>query len=101
MYGANEMSFAPFIFPKPIEMIKIRTVSFRGRCARHPDYNPTHESQTPVDRCASCDLLFKISQAHRDLVSLIQSFGPRRRGFDRPRRTQVASLDENQLDLFS
>ena len=82
-------------------MIKIRTVSFRGRCARHPDYNPTHESQTPVDRCASCDLLFKISQAHRDLVSLIQSFGSRRRGFDRPRGRQGTSLDENQLDLFS
>jgi hypothetical protein len=45
-------------------------------------------------------LLFTIARTHRELVSLIQSFGPRRRGFDRPRGRQRPSFDEDQLDLF-
>jgi hypothetical protein len=78
-------------------MLKLGTVRFRARCARHPRYNPAIDGEAAIrGGCPKCHLLLDIFRAHRQLVSLMQQVKEANQN-----KTDATSAAERQLDLFS
>lgn len=60
-------------------MLKLGTLRWKGRCSRHPRYDPAHDGEAGVrGGCPRCLRLLDIYQAHGRLVRLMRDFGPAR-----------------------
>jgi hypothetical protein len=79
-------------------MLKIGTIRWKGRCTRHPQYDPQEGEGGIRGACSRCYALLEIYQHHRRLMELIRTFGPmRERASDTD--TQIF-IDPRQRSLF-
>ena len=62
-------------------MIRIGSVRWHGRCAKHPRYDPETDGLAGIrGGCRRCELLLEIWQQHARLVKLMREFGSPREG---------------------
>jgi hypothetical protein len=59
-------------------MIKIGSIRWKGRCHKHPGYNPEIDGLGGIrGGCERCELLLDISTTHGKLIRLMREFGSR------------------------
>ena len=59
-------------------MLKIGSIRWKGRCHKHPRYNPEVDGIGGIrGGCKRCELLLDIHKHHTSLVRLIREFGTR------------------------
>ncbi len=57
-------------------MLKIGTVKWKGRCARHPMYDPDADGPGAIKGgCVRCQDLFTIYENHQRTLKLMRAFG--------------------------
>ncbi|MGD0620519.1 MAG: hypothetical protein ABSB67_23035 [Bryobacteraceae bacterium] len=60
-------------------MLKLGTLRWKGRCSRHPRYDPATDGEGGVrGGCPRCLRLLEIHEQHAKLVELMRGFGPMR-----------------------
>jgi hypothetical protein len=64
-------------------MLKLGTLKWKGRCKRHPRYDPVDGEGAIRGGCEQCQALLDIYMQHRRLLDMIRAFGPMR---DRARK---------------
>jgi hypothetical protein len=78
-------------------MLKLGTLRWKGRCSRHPRYDPASDGEGGVrGGCTRCLRLLEIHEHHARLMGLMRSFGPMRERAGKP----VDAMDARQLGLF-
>ena len=78
-------------------MLKVGSIRFRAKCARHPRYNPALDGLAGIKGgCPKCHLLLEIFESHRKLVSLMRQAIPIRDPFP----GTPPSNSKSQLSLF-
>ena len=80
-------------------MLKIGTISWRGKCAKHPMYNPADGEAAIIGGCKRCQQLLEIRDSHRRTLELMKAFGPTREGRDRD-PVPMIRLEDRQTKLF-
>jgi hypothetical protein len=59
-------------------MLKIGAVRWKGRCSKHPRYNPELDGLGGIrGGCRRCEMLLEIYTHHTSLVRLVREFGTR------------------------
>lgn len=83
---------------KPLStMLKLGSVRFRGKCARHPKFNPARDGLAAIKGgCPKCHLLLSIFETHRRLIELMRQAVPPRES-----ATKLPAVNTAQLGLFS
>ncbi len=77
-------------------MLKIGTVRWRGKCSRHPMFDPFEGGRGAVrGGCPRCLSLVEICETHQKMLALMRTFAP---PTDR-KRTKPA-LPDLQIGLF-
>jgi hypothetical protein len=76
-------------------MLKLGTLRWKGRCKRHPRYDPSDGEGAIKGGCERCRQLFEIHVQHKRLVAMIRAFGPAR-----DQKQPAAPVDERQQRLF-
>lgn len=74
-------------------MLKLGTLRWKGKCKRHPAYDPVDGEAAIKGACARCYALLDIYVQHRRLVELMRNFGP-------VREKPVKKVDQFQPSLF-
>ena len=80
-------------------MLKIGSIRWRGRCPRHPSFNPYTDGRGAIKgACAKCAALADISEMHQKMIALMRNFAP-----PQPARKPVPipAPDRRQTNLFS
>jgi hypothetical protein len=77
-------------------MLKVGTLRWKGRCGRHPQYDPNDGEGAIRGACNRCYALLDIHVQHRRLLELMRAFGPAR---ERPSKVVVA-FNDRQRSLF-
>ena len=78
-------------------MLKRGTLRWKGRCSRHPRYDPATDGEGGVrGGCTRCLGLLDIHLQHTKLVALMRNFGPMRERAVKPENT----LAGRQRGLF-
>lgn len=82
-------------------MVKLGTVRFKGRCERHPGFDPFDGQGGVRGGCKRCLLLLEIHESHGKLVELIRK-AKNDMGSPVGKRAamEAASLDDRQATLF-
>ena len=58
-------------------MLKIGSIRWRGKCSRHPGFDPYIDGRGAIrGGCARCGLLADISETHQSLVKQMRAFSP-------------------------
>jgi hypothetical protein len=57
-------------------MLKLGTLRWKGKCSRHPAYDPADGEAAIRGGCARCYALLDIHVQHRRLIELIRAYGP-------------------------
>ncbi len=58
-------------------MLKLGTVRWRGKCTRHPGYNPVTDGVAGIrGNCPRCNLLLDIYAHHQQALRLMREFHP-------------------------
>jgi hypothetical protein len=69
-------------------MLKLGTLRWKGRCSRHPRYDPASDGEGGIrGGCTRCLGLLEICQQHKKLLALMRSFGPLRERAVKPEDT--------------
>ncbi len=77
-------------------MLKIGVVRWRGKCSRHPSFDPYADGPGAIKgACARCEALLEIYQCHQKMVALMRTFTP-----PAQRRKPVDDFAERQANLF-
>jgi hypothetical protein len=79
-------------------MLKIGSVRWRGKCSKHPGYDPVDGGIGAVKgNCARCNELVEIYEHHQKMLRLMRQFQPA------PVKRKAASANflELQQNLFS
>ena len=77
-------------------MLKIGLVKWRGKCSRHPMFDPFEGGRGGVKGgCPRCTALVEICEMHQKMLSLMKTFSP---PVDRKRRK--ADAPDLQIGLF-
>jgi len=59
-------------------MLRVGSVRWKGKCSRHPAYDPEADGPGAIKGgCQRCTLLLEIHGHHQQLVKLIRQFGTR------------------------
>lgn len=59
-------------------MLKLGVVRWKGRCTKHPSYDPYIDGLGGIrGGCQRCELLLEIQVQHERLVRLIREYGTR------------------------
>jgi hypothetical protein len=78
-------------------MLKLGTLRWKGRCSRHPRYDPATDGEGGVrGGCTRCLRLLEIHEQHAKLVELMRGYGPMR---ERSRKMEKAA-EARQRGLF-
>lgn len=78
-------------------MLKIGSVRWKGKCSKHPKYNPEVDGLGGIrGGCRRCDLLLDIWTHHSKMIRLIREFGTR----DEPKPASPDPVDDRQLSLL-
>jgi hypothetical protein len=82
-------------------MVKLGTVRFKGRCDRHPGFDPHDGIGGVRGGCKRCQLLLEIHDSHSRLVELIRK-AKNDAGPALVRRAVAATgiADDRQASLF-
>jgi hypothetical protein len=79
-------------------MLKIGTVKWRGKCAKHPGYDPSYGGQGAIKgNCEKCLQLFEIYDHYLDILRLMRNFQPIQ---EKKKPEAVPDLSELQQSLF-
>jgi len=77
-------------------MLKIGSVRWRGKCPRHPRYDPYLDGRAAIrGGCEKCTALADIHQIHMQMIALMRTFAPPQK----PKRTLATDADL-QTNLF-
>ena len=76
-------------------MLKLGTLRWKGRCKRHPRYDPADGEGAIKGGCESCRQLFDFHVQLKRLVAMIRAFGPVRDQKEAP-----TLVDDRQQRLF-
>ena len=82
-------------------MLKLGHLSFRGKCPKHPAYNPAAANAELDPGCRVCQWLTEIYAAHGQLLTLVRSFPARHREFLPAPRTDATLPSDSQMALFA
>ncbi|MEP6717229.1 MAG: hypothetical protein ABJC09_16780 [Terriglobia bacterium] len=77
-------------------MLKIGSVRWRGKCSRHPAFDPGDDGRDAIrGECEKCGRLAEILECHERMLSLM-------RGFATPRSPKKSGDDfaDRQQSLF-
>ena len=78
-------------------MLKIGTIRWKGKCSKHPRYDPGDAGEGGlVGGCARCIELLEIFQSHKKTVALLRAFGPGRDLKPKP----AEPTEDRQIPLF-
>jgi len=77
-------------------MVNLGTVRFKGRCLRHPGFDPQEGPGGIRGGCKRCELLLEIYQTHARLVELMV----RAKNETPGKAVAAAAGDERQIALF-
>jgi hypothetical protein len=81
-------------------MLKIGVVRWKGRCSKHPRYNPEMDGLGGIrGGCRRCEMLLEIYTNHTSLVRLIREFGTRADVRTRSAEEKDASRQLSLLDF--
>jgi hypothetical protein len=59
-------------------MLKLGSVRWKGRCAKHPGYDPAFDGLGGIrGGCKRCEMLLEIWTHHSKMVRLMREFGTR------------------------
>ncbi len=79
-------------------MLKLGTLRWKGRCSRHPRYDPAEDGEGGIrGGCPRCLGLLEIHQQHRKLREMLRQFGSLR---ERPHVKTEPVSDARQRGLF-
>jgi hypothetical protein len=79
-------------------MLKIGAVRWRGKCSRHPMFDPFAGGRGAVKGgCVRCLSLVEICELHQKMLSLMRTFAP---PSDKKKKTSPSSLSSLQIGLF-
>jgi len=77
-------------------MLKIGVVRWRGKCSRHPSFDPCSDGPGAIKGgCTRCASLVEIYDLHRRMVSLMRGFAP-----PVAKKKTPDTFDERQIGLF-
>lgn len=77
-------------------MLKIGTVKWRGRCPRHPMFDPEADGPGAIrGGCSRCQDLQAIFESHQNTLKLMRTFAPP------PRQKRADPEPDRQQDLFA
>ena len=58
-------------------MLKIGTVKWRGKCSKHPGYDPADGGEAAIKgNCQKCNELSEIYDSHQKVLRLMRKFQP-------------------------
>lgn len=78
-------------------MLKVGSVKWKGRCAKHPAYDPEMDGMGGIrGGCRRCEMLLDIWTHHSKMVRLMREFGTR----EDTRVRQVSEEDTRQMSLL-
>jgi len=78
-------------------MLKIGSVRWRGKCSRHPMYDPYMDGRGAVKAgCTRCETLADIYEIHEKMLRLMRTFAPPPPTPKKP----AEGFDERQESLF-
>jgi len=78
-------------------MLRVGSVRWKGKCARHPGYDPPADGAGGIrGGCQRCSLLWEIYTQHQKLVSLLRQFGTRE---EKPKVSNGAA-EHQQMSLL-
>jgi hypothetical protein len=78
-------------------MLKIGSIRWRGKCARHPSFDPYADGRGAIKGgCVKCTALMEIHESHQKMIALMRSFAP-----PQPIRKKIPTLDRLQASLFT
>ncbi len=78
-------------------MLKIGSIRWKGRCSRHPGFDPETEGPGAVrGGCQRCQMLFEIWENHSKMVRLMRQFGNREEAV----KPKGPVEDDRQLSLL-
>jgi hypothetical protein len=78
-------------------MLKIGTVRWRGKCSRHPSFDPEAHRIGAIIDCSFCQDLRAILESHQHTLQLMRTFAPTR---SPKRRKRIDPDAARQKDLF-
>jgi len=79
-------------------MLKIGSVRWRGKCTKHPGFDPGVDGPGAVrGNCERCNDLVTIHQLHQQALRLMRSF----RSVEEKRVERPLVSDDKQLGLFA
>jgi hypothetical protein len=78
-------------------MLKLGTLRWKGRCKRHPRYNPVDGEGAVQGACQNCLRLLEIHLHHKKLIEMMRAFGPVRL---RKKQKPLPRIEDRQVSLF-
>jgi hypothetical protein len=80
-------------------MLKLGSVRWKGRCGRHPQYDPEMDGLGGIrGGCRRCEMLLEIWQHHSHMMRLIREFGSRDEKRPRDNGSDYESRQMSLLD---
>ena len=77
-------------------MLKIGSVRWRGKCSRHPMFDPYSDGPGAVKAgCTRCEALLDINDCHQKMLRLMRTFAPQT-----SKKQPAALVDDRQESLF-
>jgi hypothetical protein len=79
-------------------MLKIGSVKWRGKCSKHPGYDPADGGLGAIKgNCEKCNVLSEIYDHHQKILRLMRGFQPIA---DKRKPEALADLSDLQQSLF-
>ena len=77
-------------------MLKIGVIRWRGKCSRHPMFDPFADGPGAVKGgCERCAALLEIHRSHQRMITLMRGFNP-----PASRKNAQTAFDDAQASLF-
>lgn len=76
-------------------MLKIGTVKWRGKCSKHPMFDPFEGVGGVRGGCPRCMTLIEICELHQKMVALMRTFAP-----PSDKKRKKPELPDLQIGLF-
>jgi len=90
----GNLTEAPGVFNKQKRMLRIGIVRWRGKCSRHPSFDPCDAPGATPPACERCAKLSEILAHHTRMLELMKSFVQ-----PRERKRPMSDADR-QISLF-